>query len=331
MANELLMCLRLKASQSTFVRGRQWAIGWLLLALFISGTATAQTLVVLSGDAPLYENYMSGLRNELASTGQHEELVVRQERELSLGQKAEGYTAIVAVGVGAAQKVKSLEAGEAKILYTLMPSTTYRWLSSDSDSKSSRNNSSVLYLDQPLKRYLALIRAIYGRQDIAIGLLYSGESEAQYVRLREQANGFTIKAFKVDQPGEIITAIQQKMRDVDVLLVLPDAKLFNSQSVQAVLLTTFRMKLPIAAFSDGFVQAGAIAGLISKPEDVGRQTAEILGCLKINCAGSESKEAWPKYFSISVNKAVARRLGIEIADPDRLVDQIKSMERTGGP
>lgn len=331
MANESLMCLRFKAPQYTTVKGGQRVVGWLLLALLISGAVSAQTLVVLSGDAPLYENYMSGLRNELASTGQHEELIVRQDRELSLGQKAGGYTTIVAVGVGAAQKVKSLEVGEAKILYTLMPSTTYRWLSAANDSKLSRNNSSVLYLDQPLKRYLALIRAIYSRQDIAIGLLYSGESEAQYLRLQEQANGFTIRAFKVDAPGEIITTIQQKMRDVDVLLVLPDAKLFNSQSVQAVLLTTFRMKLPIVAFSDGFVQAGAVAGLISKPEDVGRQTAEILGCLKTSCVGSESKEAWPRYFSVSVNKAVAHRLGIEIADPDRLVDQIKSMERTGGP
>ncbi|MBI3773450.1 MAG: hypothetical protein HY272_12215 [Gammaproteobacteria bacterium] len=305
-------------------------MAWLLLALLISGTASAQILVVLSGEAPLYEHYMDGLRNELASTGQNEELVVRQERELNPGQKVEGYRTVVAVGVGAAQKVKSLEVGEAKVLYTLMPSATYRWLGAG-DAKSARKSAFVLYLDQPLKRYLALIHEIINRQDVVIGLVYSSEAEAQYLRLREQSKGFTIKAFKVEESGEIITTLQQKMRDVDVLLALPDAKLFNSQSVQAVLLTTFRIKLPIVAFSDGFVQAGAIAGLVSKPEDIGRQTAEILGCLRSDCAGSESKEVWPKYFSVSVNKAVARRLGIEIPDTSKLVDQIKSMERTGGP
>lgn len=300
---------------------------WLLLTLLIAGPVSAQTLVVLSGESPVYESYMGGLRNELASTGRKEELVVRQEYELAAGQNVEGYSAVVAVGVSAARKVKALEVGEAKVLYTLMPSATYRLLVAD-EKKSTHKNTSVLFLDQPFNRYLSLIHEIFKRRDIVIGFLYSSDAEVQYEQLREQAKGLKIKAFKVAESGEIITTLQHKMSNVDVLLTLPDAKLFNSQSVQAVLLTTFRIKLPIVAFSDGFAQAGAIAALVSKPEDVGRQTAEILVCHISVCAANE---AWPKYFSVSVNKVVARRLGIEIADSSKLVDQVKSMERTGGP
>lgn len=307
-----------------------WIYLWLLV--FIPGLVSAQTLVVLSGDTPLYRGFVEGLESGLSAQLNQETLVIRQERELDASQSLAGYKAIVAVGVNAAKKIRVLNTEKAKVLYALMPRATYRTLIAANEARPWAANEHVLYLDQPMKRYLALIQAIWSGKPGVIGVVYSDESEDVLAQLQEQAkNRFKIKAIKVDAPGDAILVLQAEMRDVNALLTLPDVKLFNSQSIQALLLTSFRLGIPIIAFSDGFVQAGAVAAPISRPEDLGRQAAEVVSCWTTSCSDPVSRELFPKYFAISVNRTVARKMGIEMPDAAQLIEQIKSMERTGGP
>ena len=184
---------------------------------------------------------------------------------------------------------------------------------------------SAIVLDQPAARQLALVRlAMPERQRLA--MLFGPDSRTLEARFRgaAQTTGFRLQGITLGKPEELADALRQVLHEADVLLALPDSKLFNSQTIQNILLATFRDRVPFVAFSPAYVRAGALMAVYSTPEQIGRQAARTLRAV---LSGRDvARLQAPQEFVVRVNGDVARALGIELENEQSLAARLRKLE-----
>ena len=299
------------------LRRRCRRLAWLLIA--------AQAL--LFGSAALAEERIAVLLSE--SGGFHREFVDALQRTLddhSIGGRSlieltelpervddprlAGVSVLVAVGVRA-MRAAAERSDLPPTLNVLVPRASYERVLAESARRRPRTQFSVIYLDQPLSRQLALIRALFPGKP-RVGVLLGPESSAFLPRLRaeEARGGPGVVSEKVLSELEIIPALARVLREADLLLALPDSTVFTRDSARPILLTAYRHRKPMLGFSQAYVNAGALAAVFSTPAQIARQTAEILDS-SLARRSSLPVASHPRYFSVAVNRAVARGLAIE--------------------
>ncbi len=115
------------------------------------------------------------------------------------------------------------------------------------------------------------------------------------------------------------------MADSDVFLALPDARVVNADTAQNLLLTSFRLRAPVVAWSAGYVRAGALAAVYTTPAQAGAQAAELARALLRGAAVPAPQ--YPRTYSIAINRQVARSLGLEIDDEAQIRERMQRGER----
>ena len=133
-----------------------------------------------------------------------------------------------------------------------------------------------------------------------------------------------VSAEQVTTEEDIIPALKHLFTNADVLLALPDPLVFNKNTAQSLLLTSYRAQIPLIAYSKSYVSAGALAAVYSTPAQIGQQAAELLVRLMQAKTLTLPSPQYPKYFSVSVNYQVARSLGLAIESEAALLEQIKA-------
>jgi len=181
-----------------------------------------------------------------------------------------------------------------------------------------------VFIDQPAHRYVNLAQAAFPSIG-SLGYLH-GEVSAEHIKgLKQAADESQVRLNTVAlQPGQrLVKTLNKLVLDNDVILVLPDPYLFNRRTMQSLLLASLRRKTPLIAYSESYVKAGALLALFSSPEQIGKQTAELIHCLAEACADDAVREYFPKYFSVRVNDVIARQLGLDLPPEDVLATQLE--------
>lgn len=228
---------------------------------------------------------------------------------------------IVAIGTHAMEQV-AVDA-RVPVLNILVPRQSYE--STRLRAKHDSRQYSAIYLDQPLTRQLQLIKAALPNRD-AVGVLLGPSSQDRLKPLqqaaREQKVG--VSAEQVTTEEDIIPALKRLFTNADVLLALPDPLVFNKNTAQSLLLTSYRAQIPLIAYSKSYVNAGALAAVYSSPAQIGQHAAELLARALAAKPLVLPSVQYPKYFSVSVNYQVARSLGLTIEDEATLQKRIKA-------
>jgi putative ABC transport system substrate-binding protein len=296
----------------------------LLLACLWITAAHAETAVVilLSDTGVAYNEVTAALRGELERGG-------IAAAEIQAGTDLVALSRLPAklqIAVGAAALQVALD-GEARapILATLLPLATYEQILEQSGRRSGHPVSAV-YLDQPLSRQFALIRLALPdarRVGVVLGPQSSGLSAALSKAADE--HGLRLLTSRANTADGLFAALQKLMGDIDVLLAAPDPVIYNSTTIQSILLTTYRAQIPLIGFSPAYAKAGALLALYSSPAQLGAQTGEIArGVL----AGRPLPQAQPpRDFAVSGNAHVARSLGLHLEDDAQLTDRLRQSER----
>ena len=128
----------------------------------------------------------------------------------------------------------------------------------------------------------------------------------------------------------IYHALQNVIRESDVLLALQVNPLTNSGTARDFLVTTYREQIPVVGFSEGLVTAGALLSLYSTPRQYGRHGAEIAARILAGEAELPPPQ-FPAYFTVRVNTSVARFLGLQMQDETELTAALGKAagQRTG--
>ena len=147
-----------------------------------------------------------------------------------------------------------------------------------------------------------------------IAILHSDRSDQTVAALREAARARGISIIEIDADRdrfpEAITAITES--DCGGVLMIPDASVYNSPTVQRLLLWGVRRKKPVWTFSANVVKAGALSGMQCEPAAVGRQTAELVREVLRGKKPAELGLAYPSFVQKFVNVHTAEMIDVSL-------------------
>lgn len=235
---------------------------------------------------------------------------------------------IVPVGIDAARQV--LGSRPKKPVYlTLVPSATYESLVKEFAAPSGSDNRTVsaIFVDQPYDRQLNLIKvALPGYK--RIGVILGPTSRVVEKPLRQAAAGrqMVLNSEFVTSDKDLFRSLSSVLSDSELLLAVPDPEVFNRYTAQNLLLETYRQRKPVIGYSAAYVNAGALIGVYSTPRQIGRQLAD--GLIQMRRADSRKlpPPAYPKFFTIEVNRRVAGALGINTGKEEELQGRLEALE-----
>ena len=178
--------------------------------------------------------------------------------------------------------------------------------------------SSGIWLDQPPERFTALIAAAFPRRN-RVGVLLGPAHGAWLPGLEAAARADALSLVLspvLSDARSLFPALTAVLSESDLLLAQPDGLLFNNDTLQNVLIATYRQRVPMVTFSEPHVRAGATLGVFTSPTDVAAQVAEAI-------AGWSAARRWPgRAFAaigrVAVNTQVARSLGIDLPSVEAL-------------
>lgn len=291
----------------------------LLLACSVPA-ALGQGVVVLSGSTEgAYGEAIRALRDTLAAAAPAVavEVLPADPPPLAL---AHDPAMVVTIGTLAAQKVAQLDLA-VPVLHVLLPRAAFEAL----PPRRKGAAVSAIVLDQPAARQIALLRlALPAWRRVA--LIAGPRSAGAVARLSEAARRehLAVESATIAREDELHAALQQVLTEPAVLLATPDATVFNSYTVQNVLLTTYRLHSPVLGFSAAYVRAGALLGLYSTPTQIGAEAGEAV--LRALGGAALPAVAAPAHFEVAVNDTVARALGITLAPAEELAAALRRSE-----
>ena len=301
-----------------------WVSAYLLGACLVFTPAhAADVLVLLSEDSAAYREVADSFRLQLAQD--RPALTVAVESLSGAEDQPAGESRLVlSVGLKATQAALELRS-RAPILATLVPKDGFDTLSHSVLAE--RRMLSAIYLDQPYPRQFALIKLAFpAREKVGI-LLRPGElSKQDALQAAAKAQHLQLVSAVVDSDNTLLPALERVLSISDVLLALPEPLLYNKNTIQSVLLTSYRYRDPLVGYSQALVRAGALVALYSKPVQIGRHAGEIVA--RTFSTGSLPPPQYPKYYSVSINQQVARSLGIPAPDEIGLLEAIQRWEQT---
>ena len=111
----------------------------------------------------------------------------------------------------------------------------------------------------------------------------------------------------------------------DALMAIPDPSIYNRETAQPILFTSYRNLKPVFGYSQSYVRAGALAAVFSNSKQLAKQAVEI-AIKSQQPPNLLPPPQSPAYFSVMVNYQVARSLNISVMDEDVLYKKILELE-----
>lgn len=293
------------------------------LTLLSGGARAIDVVVVLSERGPGYLEATEVMVAELGRAGLTvSDTDVRSANSVATALAQQTPRVIVTLGYESLRQV--LEARpRVPVLAALIPRSGFERLLRDHASV--RPAVAALYLDQPIGRQMDVIRLAFGAGH-RVAVLLGPESSWQRSLLTASAGaqGFSLQLAEVGASQTVAHALADVLDGADVLLALPDTQVYNATTVGNVLMSSYRARVPVLAFSPAYVRAGATLSLHSTPVQVGQQVA--LMVRQHLQAGAVLTNQYPADFAITVNERVARSLDLDL-NAAMLTEQLKRLAR----
>jgi ABC-type uncharacterized transport system substrate-binding protein len=153
-------------------------------------------------------------------------------------------------------------------------------------------------------------------QGKSLGILYSSRSQRTAKALASAAGRRSLKVSLIEAHKDRFPAAIEALNQAgcDSVLMIPDARIYNSPNVQRLLLWGARHKKPIWTFSQNIVKAGALAGMYCDSRSIGRQAAEIIVQVLEGTDVSAIGLQYPKEVGKAVNKHTAEVTGLSLGE-----------------
>jgi putative ABC transport system substrate-binding protein len=265
--------------------------------------------MVLSEEGGTYQAFSDSLRSKL-----HADKVILKTQIFD--EPISVSDLYIAVGMKAATE---LAGRDIPLLSVLVPKAAYDSLPRGSVHRTAQH--SVIFLDQPMERQVALLQAALP-DTRRVGVIYSFPPPELNV-LRKLLADRNIRLYErsVNETQTLNDALETVLSESEVLFVLADAKIYNAGTIRNILLTAYRKQVPLIGISQAYVRAGALCAIYSTPAQIAAQAAEAV--MQFAATTRMPPGRYPQQFEVSVNRQVARSLDIPIKDADRLRNEIR--------
>jgi putative tryptophan/tyrosine transport system substrate-binding protein len=229
-----------------------------------------QIYLVASDDSGPYRETLSGISAALQGRVAPPALLVERDRDaisklLAGNGRAPDTAVFVAVGTRAAQMI------------TKAPDPTVTCMVPEASRAPASSRQHAVVLTHPYELQLSWIRRIMpGARRLLV--IYNPEENATRVAQATAAatrSGFSLTLRPAVNPSQLPAILESSGDAADAIWALPDAALLNQNTARAVLLFSYRNRMPMFAPSDNWVAAGALFALGWNFEDLGRQCGEL--------------------------------------------------------
>lgn len=290
----------------------------------LAETASAPAVWVLVSDQERvpYARFVDALRNA-ARLPQHALLLSAPELALQAVDNSRSALPRLAVAVGtrAAAELCARNLG-VPLLLALIPKPTYDANLGPACQDHVERHSAV-FLDQPLARQAAAARLAlphYSRAAVLLGP-ESRHQRAAIAAVLQRAN-FEPALIDVERVADVFYALEHKAAPGTVLLALPDPLVFTARTASHILLAAYRYRMPVVGYTESYARAGALLAVFSTPEQMGQHVGEIMTDALHSASVTLPVPQFPKYFSVTVNRQVARSLGLTLPTDAELHTQL---------
>lgn len=280
----------------------------------VSAAGSKQVLLLLSDSNTVYQHFAQVIRQDLPT-----------DIQLTVGKlpiAADQARAGLIVTVGNQAMQWALENSKEPILATLVSLDSFNTLRSQHRSA---GGLAAIYLDQPLSRQAALARAVLPDHK-RVGVFYSEKkfAPAQLKREISLRGGELVSQQLVDDEN-ISRELDQLLDRSDILLAVPDGRIFNSSTIRNILLGSYRRGIPLIGLTSAYVKAGALCAVYSTPEQLAAQAVDAIQAYFRR--GVLPASEYPKLYQIDLNKDVARSLRLNVPSVERMRIEIERSMR----
>ncbi|OOZ42034.1 hypothetical protein BOW53_01465 [Solemya pervernicosa gill symbiont] len=222
-------------------------------------------------------------------------------------------TVYLAIGIKVTKQLVNYLNGK-KIIAAMVSESEIEHLYSNPGTN--RNSVTALVVDQPVERLLLLADEVSDHNSIV--LPYStANNTSKITRIKQFAlkNSIRLTLKQIDLPlttHHLIDAI----RGSEAVLAIPDRALHNRSNAKSIILNSYRMGVPLVAYSKAYSTAGASAALYSSIENIAADISALLDTNKT--PATDLYIVKPTEFSVTVNRRVSDSLNLRLPDATSL-------------
>jgi len=179
-----------------------------------------------------------------------------------------------------------------------------------------RNNMIGIQLSYPIDKHFQWIKKILP-QAKHIGVLYNPAENKNKIKMAKQSAkkfGFSLHEIKVSHPRELPKALEEVFSSTDVLWTIPDKIALSRRSSKAILLASFRNKIPIIGPSTTWVKAGALYALEWDYINIGIQSAKLALSVLADKNYKPTGLTETNHISYALNMRIAKLMKISISN-----------------
>jgi ABC-type uncharacterized transport system substrate-binding protein len=183
-------------------------------------------------------------------------------------------------------------------------------------SKVRANKVTAVFAEPSPVDQFQLISKLYKRR-VRAGVLVSEKTSHLIPLLSKAATAADIDlSVENVNEGDSPTRALNRIGNATVILAIPDSNVYNTDSIRAILDTTYRRNQSVVGFSPSMVRAGVLASTYSDVGDVVAHLAELIN--EFGSSGLLPVPQFPKYFRVQINDSVARSLNVVVDEPARV-------------
>lgn len=283
---------------------------FVLIFLALSGivctAASPEIVVVQSADIKPFDEARSGFESACGCTVAEVIVTGSDRSDVAGAVRRLNPDGVLAIGLDALARVHTIR--DIPLFYTMTAGMGH-------PLQELKNLSGVSMFISP-ERQLQAIKEMFPAAK-RIGLIYDARNTASlYERAVQYANAHSMEivAKKAGSTRDVLPLLEELKGKIDVFIMLPDITVTNRETIDSMLLFSFRNRIPIFTFSEKYVEMGALAALTVSPFDLGAQTGEIAHKLLKSEGSGGSIRAYARKQVLLINTKIAQKLGISIPD-----------------
>jgi len=240
----------------------------------------------------------------------------------TLAQQTDIPKADILVTAGSKASQWAADQWHGAMLATMLPSRSFKQMQSE---KTLAHPLSALFLDQPLPRQVALVRAALPSLK-RVGVLYTtgGDFISQPLQHELAKQGALLVSQAVQPDDSLSIKLEEMLSQSDILLAVPDSKIYNSSTIRNILLGSYRRGIPVIGLSAAYVSAGALCAVYSTPEQQAAQSAGMVS--EFLQRGVLPPPQFTQLYQIALNAEVARSMRLNIRSVEALRIEIDRVE-----
>ena len=302
----------------------------ILLPVNYAWAKTYRVLILSSGNSAIYEKVINTIQSTVISRTAPPKTNINVEFNVVflnnspttelLEREIKNQGLLLTIGQRAMIAATEIS-NRPSTIATLIPKQSYDKYRAALRKKN--NKTTAIFIDNPPIRQILLAKILLGGVQ-TLGVLTGENSpyKKNKIKIDIQKQGIKSHIETVNEKDNLIRKLSSVLSDSDAFLALPDAKIFNRGTAKNILLTTYRHRTPVIAYSASYVKAGALAAVYSTPQQIAEQTAHILINILKDNFNFPRQDSYPEDFQISINKNVANSLDIPIANESKIKNKL---------